>query len=294
MSIKSIAIVGGGEMGCEIAIQCAYSGFAVFVYDIAEDAHTAIKQRFERMISVNTSNGTWSTKEAERTHANLTITTELIDIANVDLVNESVFESLKVKHDIWSKLATVCSEHTIFTTNSSSLRPSDFADSTGRPERFAALHFHLKASRIVDVMNHGGTSIEVMETLEELVPKLGLIPLRIDKENPEYVLNSMVIGLYYSAGKLLVNNISHVEDIDRCWMDLMKTKYGPCGMMDAVGLDTVTKVMLAKTDDEIAQKFALYLKTNYLDKGLYGLKTGKGFYTYPTPTYSQTGFIEGK
>ncbi|WNC74027.1 3-hydroxyacyl-CoA dehydrogenase NAD-binding domain-containing protein [Thalassotalea psychrophila] len=294
MSIKSIAIVGGGEMGCQIAIQCAYSGFKVIVFDIAKDAQTLVKQRFDRMIAVNTESDIWSSTDAEKAYANLTITTELTDIANVDLVNESVFESLEVKHDIWSKLAKVCSEHTIFTTNSSSLRPSDFAQSTGRPERFAALHFHLKASRIVDVMTHGGTSIETMDILEELVPQLGLIPIRLEKEHPQYVLNSMVIGIQQVVGNLLLGEFTNYEDIDRCWMDLFKTPYGPCGLMDNVGLDTVMKIMLAKTEDDKAQQFAQYLKTHYVNKGSLGVKSGQGFYNYPEPTYAAAEFIDAK
>jgi len=293
IKIKSIGIVGGGEMGCEIAIQCAYSGFNVTVFDIAEDAQTMVKQRLDRMVTFNTNNGTWSSQDAEKAHQNLSITTNLTDLANVDLINESVFEDLAVKKDIWSKLANICSEHTIFTTNSSSLRPSEFAQSTGRPKRFAALHFHLTVSRIVDVMNHGSTDKEVMDTLEAFVPNIGLIPLRLEKEHPQYVLNSMIIGIQQIVGDLLVGEFTNYQDIDRCWMDFFNAPYGPCGLMDAVGLDTVASIMAAKKDNEKAQKFATYLQEK-VAQGHCGVKTGQGFYSYPDPKFSQASFIENK
>ena len=201
-----------------------------------------------------------------------------------------------LKGRVLGQFNELCPQRTVFTTNSSTLLPSMFAAATGRPDRFAALHFHTPvwSSNVVDVMPHPGTSAETTGFLLAFARRIGQIPIRLRKESFGYVFNALYTAINREALTLVTNGIASVEDVDRAWIGIMKMPIGPFGMLDGVGLDTVwqiTDYWARQTGDPQTRANANFVRT-YLDRGRLGVKSGSGFYQYPNPAYEAPGFLE--
>lgn len=298
MKIKNILIVGTGTLGSQIGFQCARHGFKTTMYDLNEAALDKCRQ-YQKEIGVDTKADLDLDDEViEAAHSNLSYTTDLAVAAkDCDLVSESVPENPEIKGKVFSDLNKLCSEHTIFTTNTSSLVPSQIADFTGRPERFLALHFanRIWVANVAEVMVHAGTSPEVFERVLKFATEIGMVPIRIEKENSGYVLNALNIPFFDAAQTLVVNGIASPSDVDRTWMIGSGVPSGPFADMDIVGLGTVYTLgdYWAKVSgDEQKRKNADYIKENYVDKGKLGVQSGEGFYTYPNPEYEKPDFLK--
>ncbi len=293
--IKTILIAGAGTMGQQTGLLCALNDYDVVIYDISDDiletGMERIKKNADRMTGFNL-----CTKEAADTAILRISTTSDITVAakDADLVIESVPEDPELKGRLFNDINQCCKPDTIFTTNTSSLLPSMFADQTGRPEKLCALHFHDAAiSKIVDVMPHAGTSRETVDLVREFAEDLGQIPIVLTKENNGYVFNNMLMSFLGSALALAANQVAPIEEIDRSWMGVMHTLVGPFGIMDGIGIDTswkVTDYWAQKHNDPQAKANAAFLKT-YMDKGHLGTKTGQGFYSYPDPAFGKPDFL---
>lgn len=136
-----------------------------------------------------------------------------------------------------------------------------------------------------------------MELLYAFAKRIDQVPLVLKKESPGYVYNAISGKINDAAFGLLNNGIASIEDIDRAFMTVYKTKAGPFGMMDLVGLDTIWHVARSNASinkDAGALAFADHFKKEYIDKGWLGEKAGRGFYTYPNPAYAQPGFLMGE
>ncbi|PIP40463.1 MAG: 3-hydroxybutyryl-CoA dehydrogenase [Desulfobacterales bacterium CG23_combo_of_CG06-09_8_20_14_all_51_8] len=295
--IKTVLIVGSGTMGQQIGFQCAVSGFDVIMYDIAEEMLATAAGRLEKLAKNYKAGGRLTGETAAAARGRITMTTDPRKAgANADFVSESVPEDPKLKAKVFAQFNEICPAHAIFTTNTSSLIPSMIAAQTGRPERFAAFHFHdVRVTRIVDIMPHPGTSPEVTALIEAFALKIGQIPIMLKKENFGYVFNAMIMELFKSAQALAANGVASVEDIDRAWMGVMHTPTGPFGIMDSIGIDTVWKVTdyWAKiVKDPQQTKNAAFMKP-YVDQGFLGEKTGRGFYAHPHPAYAAPDFVTG-
>ena len=296
--IKKITILGAGNMGQQIGVQCAIKGFDVTMFDISRDVIDQSFQRIRKLLRYFIKLGKISENEADEAIGRIKGTADEKEAAlDSDIISESVPEDLDLKRKVFFDFNTLCPEHTIFTTNTSTLLPSSFADATGRPERLVALHFHdIRVTNIVDVMPHPGTSREVIDIVCKFAEKIGQIPVVLKKENPGYMFNHMLTSLFDSAQTLAANGVASIEEIDRSWMGVLRMKIGPFGIMDSVGIDTVWRVTdnLAREENNIQKaKNAGFLK-EYMDKGYLGQKAGRGFYSYPNPLFKKPGFISGK
>jgi 3-hydroxybutyryl-CoA dehydrogenase len=212
-------------------------------------------------------------------------------VADADFINESVTEEIDIKKKVWKQFGEIAPAKTWFTTNTSYLLPSMFAEESGRPSMFCAFHFHdVFYSRVVDIMPHPGTDPSMIPMLEELGRKLNQVPVLVKKENPGYIFNTMLMALIGAAGKLLTREVGSIEDIDRSWMVNFHMPMGPFGILDSIGLDTAWHVT-HKMPDAASQAFTALLKS-YIDQGKLGEKTGEGFYTYPNPAYKNPVFTK--
>lgn len=297
--VKQILIVGAGHMGREIGFQCAYHGYDVVLYDadpaVLEELPAGLKAHVQPYVEAGLLDGA-------RVQAALGRLSTAADpaaaAAGADLVSESVPEDPKLKGRVFSSFHDLCPAHTIFTTNTSTLVPSQFAGDTGRPAQFAALHFHTPVwiSNVVDVMPHPGTAPATVALLEAFARRIGQIPIVLQKEHHGYVFNSLLNVLLGEAMTLVEQGVAAPEDVDRAWMGVMRTEIGPFGIIDLVGLDTVWKI----TDYWAGRLFwrrqlrrnANYLKER-LEEGRRGRNHGRGFYDYPRPAFEQPGFVEG-
>lgn len=294
--IKKVVILGAGTMGQQIGSACALHGYTTVVYDVSDHVLEQGKDRMAKLMKWMGAAGLVTPQEVDAGMQNLSFTTSMEEAArDCDIISESIPEDPGLKGEVLGKFNDLCPEHTIFTTNTSTLLPSMFAEQTGRPDRLAALHFHdVRITKVVDVMPHPGTSEETMKTIEAFARNIGQLPLVMKKESPGYVFNVMLSALFKAAQQLAANDVASVEDIDRAWMGVMHTPIGPFGIMDSVGLDTVWKIThywAEKLDDLQAKKNAAFMK-EYVDRGELGSKTGKGFYSYPTPEFTREDFLE--
>ena len=296
--IRKILILGSGTMGQQIGLLCAVHGYDVAIYDISEDILAKAEARIRRRAEKMAATGQMAAEELDAALNRMTLTVNpKIAAKDADLVSESVPEDPKLKGSVLAGFNQLCGEHTIFTTNTSSLLPSQFAEATGRPDRFLALHFHdTLMTKIVDIMPHPGTSADTMAVVTAFTESIGQIPIVLHKEHNGFVFNNMLMALLDSALNLASQGVASVQDIDRSWMGVMHSMVGPFGIMDSVGLDTVHKITdywAQQLDSPKARKNAAFLKT-YIDQGKYGMKSGEGFYAYPGPAYADPRFLMKK
>ena len=296
--IKRILILGSGTMGVQIGIQSAMHGYQVNIFvrnpmknDIVWDD---IRKRTDWIVRREVINR----EEADQMLKRIYTTNDPADAAkDTDLLSESVPEIPSLKKELFEKFNKLCPEHTIFTSNTSTLLPSRLAESTGRPERFLAFHCNnpVFITETVDIMGHPGTSKEVLDITIEFSRKIGLIPIILEKEQPGYIINSLLGGLMGRALELVANGVATPQQVDKCWMSNMKIGIGIFGIMDNNGLDVgweMREKYALSSEDKQAKAIYEYLKTNYIDKGYLGRKTGQGFYKYPKPEYKNPDFLK--
>ena len=296
--IKRIFILGSGIMGVQIGIQAAMHGYqvSIFVRNPAKNdiVWNDIKKRTDWIVRREVI----SREEADQMLKRIYTTNDPAEAAkDADLLSESVLENPSLKKGLFEKFNKLCPEHTIFTTNTSTLLPSKLAESTGRPERFLAFHCNnpVFVTRTVDIMGHPGTSKEVLDITIEFSRRIGLIPLILEKEQPGYIINTLLGGLLGKALELVANGVATPQQVDKSWMSNMKVGIGIFGIMDSNGLDIGWKMRekyALSSGDKQAKAIYEYLKTNFIDKGHLGRKTGQGFYKYPNPEYKNPDFLK--
>jgi 3-hydroxybutyryl-CoA dehydrogenase len=298
MKIKNVTIAGGGTLGSQIAWQTAIMGFNVIVYDAFEKGLETSKSFHKQFAELfETSRGA-SKEEIKQTFSRLSYTTVLKSaVKDADIISESVPENVDIKKEFYQALAKVAPRKTIFTTNSSTTLPSDYAAFTGRPEKFLALHFAngIWDANVGEVMGHPGTDQKVFDRVVEFAREIGMVPIPIYKEQNGYVLNSLLVPLLHAALNLLITQISDVDSIDKTWIISTGSKMGPFGIMDIIGMKTLYDVDMLwgeKLADQPMLDRAAFIKKEYIDKGKMGMSSGEGFYKYPNPNYVDPNFLK--
>ncbi len=296
--MKKITILGAGVLGSQIAWQAAFHGFSVTVYDIDEKALENAKAKHKVYAAYFKANRGASDEAVQHAFDHLAYTSDLAEaVKEADLTSESVPEVLEIKKEFYKKLAATAPEKTIFTTNSSTMVPGQLAAETGRPQKFLALHFAnpVWEANIAEVMGHSGTDKKIFDEVVSFSKAMGMVPIPIFKEQPGYVINTLLSPLLAAAGNLFFNGVADYKTIDKTWMISTGAKFGPFGIMDLVGMQTMYHVMMLKakqTGDEDAMKRAEAIKTNFIDKGKLGISSGEGFYKYPDPAYQSPDFLK--
>ena len=212
-----------------------------------------------------------------------------------DLVSESVFEVVELKRKVHAQFDQLCPPNTILTTNTSSLLVSDIEDAVGRGDKFAAMHFHGGLGSLVDIMRGPRTSDETVDILKRFARSIGEVPMVMKKEKGGYLYNSILGGILGAAWGLVLGGYAEPEDVDRAYMLVTRQAVGPFGIMDAIGLNVIMDAASGgglEREEFTLKQAADYLR-NYIERGDLGMKTGKGFYNYPNPSYQQPEFVSG-
>lgn len=297
-NINQVLIIGAGTMGKQIALQIAIIGCQVKLYDLNEEllqkANQTIKKIAVRWVKDDYISEEQAQSALERIHATANIEEACLGI---QLVSESVPESINVKQQVWSQFGKYLPSDAILTSNTSTLLASQFAKSSGNPRRFLAWHFNLPTADMVDVMPHSETDPEVVDTILEFSRRIGQYPILIKKEHGNYVFNEMFTSYLFGALRLAVNDIATIEDIDRAWMMVINVPIGPFGTIDSVGVDTTCDIVreaLARNPEDTYLKDIISFLQAKVERGELGRKSGKGFYSYPSPTFSQKGFAKSR
>ena len=291
--IKNILIIGSGTLGLRIALASALNGYKVTIYDIKEEAFVQAKKIQGSLIKILIKENRITTADGEKTLQNQVFTTDAVQAAaDADLVSESVTEDLELKKKVWKQFGELCPDKTIFTTNTSSLLPSLYAEETGRPERFCALHFHdVFYANVVDIMPNPNTEPWIIDLLKAYGESIQQTVVIMKRESPGYIFNAMLISVLGAAGALVTFDVASIEDVDRSWMGNWKMPSGPFGIIDEIGLDTAWHVVHVFKDEK-SKRFSKLLDS-YIQQGKLGRKTGEGFYKYPNPRFQDEDFIKG-
>ncbi|GHG87081.1 3-hydroxyacyl-CoA dehydrogenase [Pseudodonghicola xiamenensis] len=284
MTIKTVTVLGTGVLGAQIAFQTAYHGFQVTAYDLGDEQIAKAKKTMDWLAARYLADLPGATQaDIDTAFANLSYATDLTEAAkDADLVIEAVPEAIELKKKVYAALNEAAPAKTIFASNSSTLLPSAMAEATGRPAQFTSLHFanEIWTHNIAEIMDHPGTDPKVHAEVVAFARAIGMEPIEVLKEQPGYVLNSLLVPFLRAAAGLFTNGIASPADIDKTWRIATGAPKGPFEIYDIVGLTTAYNISLMSQDDT-QLKFAARLKEDYIDKGKLGVATGEGFYKYP-------------
>jgi 3-hydroxyacyl-CoA dehydrogenase len=297
MQIQNVTVCGSGVLGGQIAFQTAFHQFNVVVYDVENSQLEKLKTKFQQLSKAYIKDLNAEQQALDAAISRITCSTNLSQATeSADLVIEAIPENVQIKKDFYLDLGKVAPAKTIFCTNSSTLLPSMFAQETGRPELFCALHFanEIWKHNTAEIMGHPHTDPNVFETVVEFAKAIGMIALPIHTEQPGYILNSLLVPFLTAAMGLYVNGVADPYTIDKTWMKATGAPKGPFGTYDIIGITTAYNVtkMAANTGDEQAKKTVKVLQENFIDKGKLGISTGEGFYKYPNPAFESADFLK--
>src|SRR5690606_12919126 len=281
MTINKVAVAGTGVLGSQIAFQTAFKGFEVAAYDINDEAVEQAKGRYKVLMERYQADEYGTKEEVEAAYGRITLHTDLAEaVKGADLMIEAVPELIEIKQDFYTKLAKVADEKTIFASNSSTMVPSQLVDFTGRPEKYLHLHFanEIWKLNIAEVMRHEETSPEVFEEVMEFAKAIGMVPIPLHKEQPGYVLNTLLVPHIKASIQLVVDGVADPKMVDKTWMISTGAPMGPFAFLDIIGPNTPYNVYkgLGEAGDELSGRVAKWIKSEYLDKGRMGTANGKG------------------
>lgn len=319
MSLKKVTVIGGGVLGAQIGLMCAYTGHDTTFWLRSEGSIGRTKPKIERysqlMIDdlekskklIDSPMGAymypkglirnWRQATAEKIDALVSEAkknfSELVHIeldmakavADADIVIETMSEDPKAKIEVYATLKDLLPEKTILVTNSSTMIPSAFEKYTGRPEKYLALHFAntIWKNNTAEIMGHPGTDPEIFKQVVEFADQINMVPLELHKEQPGYILNTMLVPFLGAAQTLWANEVADPETIDKTWTLATGAPAGPFRILDIIGLETAYNISRMKPDvnDETSTTYKISkLLKEKIDKGETGVNAGKGFYGY--------------
>lgn len=275
-----IGIAGFGTMGREIALVCALSGFSVKCYEVYEPAIEDGLKRLQKLLQLIRREET--DEERKRILERIEVSQNFSSIVNCDIVIEAVVEKYEVKEDFFARLGREQKENAIAASNTSSLSLSRLARAFGHPERFIGLHFFNPPTqmKLVEVVPALLTSEETISTSVSFVEKLGKTPIVV-KETPGFVVNRILVAMAVEAMKVVEEGIATFKEVDEAMRLGAGWPMGPFKMMDLVGLDVFLGACEAIYSELGEAKFRPpQLLKRYVQAGLLGRKSGKGFYNY--------------
>lgn len=281
--MQNLTVLGTGVLGSQIIFQAAFKGKNVVGYDITDGILAKLPERWEQIKQQFKADLPDTPQDKlDDAVSRIRVTADLADaVKDADIVIEAIPERLDIKQETWEKVGKLAPAKTIFCTNSSTLMPSKIAPFTGRPDKFLALHFanHIWKSNTGEVMMQPKTDPAVFEEVAQFAKEIGMVPIRIKKEHPRYVLNSLLVPLFDAAADLWVEGIASIEDIDTTWRIATGAPLGPFQIFDEVGMVTAYNISHGSTP-EIKKEFQRRVKEEYVDKGYLGQNSGRGFYNY--------------
>lgn len=276
-----IAVIGSGTMGSGIA-QVLAPKHEVIIRDIAPEALEKAKVRIEKGYSKNVSKGRMTEDEMKTALANLSISDNIEDIKDCDLVIEAATENPKIKKAIFKELDEVCEEKTVLASNTSSLSITDIGAATKRPNKVIGMHFFnpVPMMKLVEVISGQLTDVKVKEDIIALSKEIGKTPVEV-AEAPGFVVNRILIPMINEGIGIYAEGIASVEDIDAAMKLGANHPMGPLELGDLIGLDVVLAIMDVLYEEFKDPKYRAHtLLRKMVRAGQLGRKTNKGFYEY--------------
>ena len=293
-AISRLGIVGAGTMGTRIAFRCAVSGVESFLYDKYPDVLERSLHTIEGWLAQRVKSGVLGPDEAQaalsRVHACETLAQ---CVADVPLVIENVPEDLKLKREVFAEIDKVAPPQTLIASNSSSLPCSRIADATGRPDKIFNVNFaDPTQDNHVEVMKGATASGETLAAGVAFLRSLGMVPIVTCKEIMGFSFNRVWRAVKRETLHLVDQGYCTHEDLDRAWMMNFEMPYGPFGLMDKIGLDVIRDIeMQYYLDSGDERDKPPQMLEEMVAGGHLGVKSGRGFYTYPNPAYENPGWL---
>jgi 3-hydroxybutyryl-CoA dehydrogenase len=283
VTIRLVGVVGAGVMGVGVAQNLAQSGYRVLLLDISDDilkharAEISKNLRFQRMFSK--ANGQES---IDTIIERITFTTEYAPFADADFVIENATENWEIKKKIHAQLDAVCPDHCVFAANTSAISITRIASATKRPDRVLGIHFMnpVPMKPTVEVIRGYHTSEETIATASSLLAGMGKEGVIVN-DMPGFVSNRVLMLTVNEAVFLVQDQVASAEDVDKIFRSCFGHKMGPLETADLIGLDTILysiEVLYESYNDSKYRPCPLLKKM--VDAGLFGRKSGQGFYSY--------------
>jgi len=282
VKIVRVGVVGLGTMGAGIAQVCLQAGFEVVGREVESEHGERARERIDHYLARGVEKERLTQDEKDAALGRLTLTTELADLADCQLVIEAAFEDLAVKRELFGELDRIAPPPAILATNTSALSVTQIADATQTPERVVGMHFFNPAPvlPLVEVVRTARTSDEAFETAFAFAQQLGKEPVACN-DTPGFIVNRILIPLLNDCVRVLDEARVSAEDVDRAMRFGVNWPIGPCALIDLIGVDVhvhASEALHAALGEERMAPPERLLEMQR--EGNLGRKTGQGFFTY--------------
>jgi 3-hydroxybutyryl-CoA dehydrogenase len=282
MEIQTVGVVGLGTMGAGIAQVSVQSGHETVGREISDELNEHARATIDRYLARAVEKGRMSVADKEAALRRLTLTTELDELADCDLVIEAIVEELGPKQELFAELERICRPDTILATNTSALSVSKIAEATQRPERVIGMHFFNPAPvlPLVEIVRTDRSSDEAVHDAYVWAERAGKQPVRCN-DTPGFIVNRILIPLLNDCVRVLDEARVSPDDLDKAMTNGAGWPMGPCALIDLVGIDihvhASEALHAALGEDRMAPPERLVQMQR---EGKLGRKSGEGFFRY--------------
>lgn len=282
MEIKTLGVIGAGQMGNGIAQVASASGLNVIMNDIKDEFVQKGMQNITKLLSRSVDKGKLEAAEKDAILGRIKPSVSLQDMAGADFVVEAATENEPIKFQIFKDLDNICPGHAILSTNTSSIPIGRIAAQTKRPDKVIGMHFMnpVPVMKLVEIIRGLPTSDETFQLTWDLAVKFGKTPAEAS-DYPGFIANRILLPMINEAVYCLYHGVGTVENIDTVMKLGMNHPMGPLALADLIGLDTCLAIMETLNDGFKDSKYRpCPLLRKYVEAGWLGRKTGRGFYDY--------------
>ena len=282
--IEKVAVIGAGLMGHGIALEIAAAGYHVNLYDITEGILDTARQNIDYGLQKLVDSGKIKTDQVSRTQSLIKTSNDLADqLRDVDLVIEAAPENVSIKQELFKKFGELCPSHTILASNTSSLKPSLYADHSKRSDKVLVMHYanppHLVP--LVEIVRSGKTSDATVNTAKAFIEGIGKNVIVVNKEVEGFILNRLQIALLRESLWLVENGITDIEGVDKAIKYCTGRRWAFAGIFEVwelAGWDTIETIYREVAPTLASKPEVPGPLKSLIDQGLFGSKSGRGFY----------------
>jgi 3-hydroxybutyryl-CoA dehydrogenase len=283
VAIGKVGVVGLGTMGAGIAQVSITAGHETVGREVSQELAEQGRSKIEHYLGRAVEKGRMTADERDAALARLTLTTQLSDLADCDLVVEAVLEELPLKREVFAELDRVTRPEAILATNTSALSVSEIAEATERPERVVGMHFFNPAPvlPLVEIVRGAKSGEEAVRSAYEWAARAGKQPV-VCNDTPGFIVNRILIPLLNDCVRVLDEAGVTPEDLDKAMTNGAGWPMGPCALVDLVGIDVHVHASQALYDKLREDRMAPPERLVAMQReGRLGRKTGAGFFEYP-------------